>query len=106
MICRSWGSPNPASAIVVSDCGIRRWCRSNHARRCHGDLHLRYICLLGGEPRLFGCIEFNEQIATLHQTGFVLTAEWGFGDSVFCCESTSGFGVCIDPRQRGYSNRN
>ena len=34
-------------------------------RRCHGDLHLRNICLLDGEPRLFDCIEFNDQIATI-----------------------------------------
>lgn len=34
-------------------------------RRCHGDLHLRNICLLHGEPRLFDCIEFNDQIATI-----------------------------------------
>ncbi len=34
-------------------------------RRCHGDLHLRNICLLEGEPCLFDCIEFNDQIATV-----------------------------------------
>jgi len=26
-------------------------------RRCHGDLHLRNICLFDSEPRLFDCIE-------------------------------------------------
>ncbi|TIP21991.1 MAG: aminoglycoside phosphotransferase, partial [Mesorhizobium sp.] len=34
-------------------------------RRCHGDLHLRNICLFDGEPRLFDCIEFNDQIASI-----------------------------------------
>lgn len=32
-------------------------------RRGHGDLHLRNICLLGGQPVLFDCIEFNQAIA-------------------------------------------
>jgi hypothetical protein len=33
-------------------------------RRCHGDLHLRNICLLDGKPVPFDCIEFSEAIAT------------------------------------------
>jgi hypothetical protein len=54
-------------------------------RRCHGDLHLRNICLLDGEPRLFDCIEFNEQIATtdvLYDLAFLLMDLWhrGFRD--------------------------
>ncbi len=32
-------------------------------RRCHGDLHLRNICLLEGRPTLFDCIEFNDDFA-------------------------------------------
>jgi len=34
-------------------------------RRCHGDLHLRNICLDDGRPTLFDCIEFNDAIATI-----------------------------------------
>ena len=34
-------------------------------RRCHGDLHLRNICLLDGKPVLFDCIEFSEPIASI-----------------------------------------
>lgn len=34
-------------------------------RRCHGDLHLRNICLLDGKPVLFDCIEFSEAISTI-----------------------------------------
>ncbi len=54
-------------------------------RHCHGDLHLRNICLLDGEPRLFDCIEFNEDIATvdvLYDLAFLLMDLWhrGFGD--------------------------
>ena len=34
-------------------------------RRCHGDLHLRNICLLDGRPVLFDAIEFSENIASI-----------------------------------------
>ncbi|MGB3758580.1 MAG: AAA family ATPase [Rivularia sp. (in: cyanobacteria)] len=33
---------------------------SNSIRECHGDLHLRNICLWHSEIMLFDCIEFNE----------------------------------------------
>ena len=36
-----------------------------HVRECHGDLHLRNICLIGGEPTLFDCIEFNPDFARI-----------------------------------------
>lgn len=51
-------------------------------RRCHGDLHLRNICVLDGEPRLFDCIEFNDQIATvdtLYDLAFLLMDLWHRG---------------------------
>lgn len=51
-------------------------------RRCHGDLHLRNICLFNGEPRLFDCIEFNDQIATvdvLYDLAFLLMDLWHRG---------------------------
>ncbi len=34
-------------------------------RRCHGDLHLRNICVIDGRPRLFDAIEFNDAIACI-----------------------------------------
>ena len=34
-------------------------------RRCHGDLHLRNICVVDGKPILFDCIEFSETFATI-----------------------------------------
>jgi hypothetical protein len=34
-------------------------------RHCHGDLHLRNICLLDGEPTLFDCLEFDEALASI-----------------------------------------
>ena len=55
-------------------------------RRCHGDLHLRNICLLGGVPRLFDCIEFNDQIATvdiLYDLAFLLMDLWHRGHPQF-----------------------
>ena len=34
-------------------------------RRCHGDLHLRNICIIEGKPTLFDPIEFSDEIATI-----------------------------------------
>jgi hypothetical protein len=34
-------------------------------RRCHGDLHLRNICVIDGRPRIFDAIEFNDAIACI-----------------------------------------
>jgi len=55
-------------------------------RRCHGDLHLRNICRLDGEPRLFDCIDFNDQIATvdtLYDLAFLLMDLWHRGHPLF-----------------------
>jgi uncharacterized protein len=56
--------------------------KAGKVRRCHGDLHLRNISLLDGEPRLFDCIEFNERIATvdvLYDLAFLLMDLWHRG---------------------------
>jgi len=53
--------------------------REGRIRRCHGDLHLRNICLLAGRPHLFDCIEFNDRIATvdvLYDLAFLLMDLW------------------------------
>jgi uncharacterized protein len=34
-------------------------------RHCHGDLHLRNICLLDGKPTLFDCLEFSDALASI-----------------------------------------
>src|SRR3546814_15214754 len=34
-------------------------------RLCHGDLHLRNVVLLDGQPTLFDAIEFNDAIACI-----------------------------------------
>ena len=44
-------------------------------RRCHGDLHLRNICLFDGKPTLFDCLEFSDALASidvLYDLGFLL----------------------------------
>ncbi len=48
---------------------------SGRVRRCHGDLHLGNIALIGGDPVLFDAIEFDETIATsdvLYDLSFLL----------------------------------
>jgi uncharacterized protein len=37
---------------------------AGYVRRCHGDLHLRNITLIDGEPTLFDAVEFDDAIAT------------------------------------------
>jgi predicted kinase len=44
-------------------------------KRCHGDLHLRNICLMNGRPTLFDAIEFNDDFAiidVLYDLAFLL----------------------------------
>jgi hypothetical protein len=44
-------------------------------RRCHGDLHLRNICFVGGKPTLFDCLEFSDAFAcidVLYDLAFLL----------------------------------
>ncbi len=38
---------------------------AGNVRHCHGDLHLRNICLLDGEPTLFDCLEFDMALASI-----------------------------------------
>jgi hypothetical protein len=51
-------------------------------RHCHGDLHLRNIVLLDGQPTLFDAIEFNDEISsidTLYDLAFLLMDLWRLG---------------------------
>ena len=48
---------------------------SGFVRRCHGDLHLRNIVLIDGEPTLFDAVEFSDAIASgdvLYDLAFLL----------------------------------
>jgi aminoglycoside phosphotransferase family enzyme/predicted kinase len=61
--------------------------KAGKIRRCHGDLHLRNICLIDGMPVLFDCLEFSEALATidvLYDIAFLIMdlqhrgqAQWG-----------------------------
>jgi hypothetical protein len=51
-------------------------------RRCHGDLHLRNIVLLNGQPTLFDAIEFNDAIScidVLYDLAFLVMDLWHRG---------------------------
>ena len=48
---------------------------TGYVRRCHGDLHLRNICVINGRPTIFDAIEFNDLIAcidVLYDLAFLL----------------------------------
>lgn len=52
---------------------------AGYLRRCHGDLHLRNICLVDGNPILFDCLEFDEELANidvLYDLAFLLMDLW------------------------------
>ncbi len=58
--------------------------RAGKLRHCHGDLHLRNICLIDGVPTLFDCIEFDDRLATidvLYDLAFVLMDLWHRGEA-------------------------
>lgn len=44
---------------------LDRRAAEGQAKHCHGDLHLRNICLIDGEPTLFDGIEFNPLFACI-----------------------------------------
>ncbi len=53
--------------------------RHGSVRFCHGDLHLRNICLINGIPTLFDAVEFNENIScidVLYDLAFLLMDLW------------------------------
>ena len=53
--------------------------RDGSVRSCHGDLHLRNICLIDGLPTLFDAIEFNEHLScidVLYDLGFLRMDLW------------------------------
>ncbi len=66
----------PPQEVTALKARFQRWLESNAGlldrrmaegavRRCHGDLHLRNICLIEGRPTLFDCIEFNDDFAVI-----------------------------------------
>jgi hypothetical protein len=64
---------------------LDRRAAAGHIRRCHGDLHLRNICLIDGEPVLFDCLEFDKDLATtdtLSDLAFLLMDLWHHGRTI------------------------
>ncbi|ARE41736.1 hypothetical protein RGUI_3595 [Rhodovulum sp. P5] len=58
---------------------LDRRARAGRVRRCHGDLHLRNICLFEGAPQIFDCLDFNDALATvdvLYDLAFLLMDLW------------------------------
>ena len=56
--------------------------RAGQVRRCHGDLHLRNVCLHDGRPTLFDCLDFNDALATvdvLYDLAFMAMDLWHGG---------------------------
>jgi hypothetical protein len=56
---------NSAQRLVALGGLLDRRRAEGKVRRCHGDLHLRNICLLDGEPTLFDCLEFSDALASI-----------------------------------------
>ena len=69
------GALNPAvcARVIAAARGLNDRLRSRldarrqqgFVRRCHGDLHLRNVVRLNGEPTLFDPVEFNDAIACI-----------------------------------------
>lgn len=97
----------PAGALPQADCQrlqeasraaldlvtplLDRRAREGHVGLGHGDLHLANICLWHGEPTLFDCLEFDDDLATvdllydfafllmdLIERGYCAPANWVF----------------------------
>jgi aminoglycoside phosphotransferase family enzyme/predicted kinase len=69
------------SRAALERCGALLDARreAGSVRRCHGDLHLRNIVLLGGQPTLFDGVEFNDKIScidVLYDLAFLLMDLW------------------------------
>src|SRR5262249_45684156 len=79
-VARLRETTDAALARVAETLESRR--RGGRVRWCHGDLHLRNICLVDGRPTLFDCIEFSRLIAcidVLYDLGFLLMDLHGCG---------------------------
>ena len=77
-LCATVTSESRRALVGVGDLlDVRR--RDGRVRQCHGDLHLRNIVLIDGQPTLFDAIEFNDEIAcidVLYDLAFLLMDLW------------------------------
>src|SRR5690606_16532161 len=75
----------PSAMAELRDAAMTAWWKAaplldarradGKVRHCHGDLHLRNVCMVDGVPTLFDCIEFNEAFAwidVLHDLAFLI----------------------------------
>ena len=61
---------------------LERRREAGRVRRCHGDLHLRNVCVVEGRPTLFDAIEFSETFACIdvfYDLAFLLMDLWHRG---------------------------
>ncbi len=61
---------------------LDRRAAEGRVRRCHGDLHLRNVCVIAGRPVLFDALEFDEDLATtdvLYDVAFLIMDLWHRG---------------------------
>ncbi|CAB3839884.1 hypothetical protein LMG26858_01140 [Achromobacter anxifer] len=61
---------------------LARRAAAGKVRHCHGDLHLRNICVIDGAPVLFDCLEFDDALATidvLYDLAFLIMDLWSRG---------------------------
>ena len=69
-----------ARAVLSSQAErLERRRRAGWVRRCHGDLHLRNVCLVEGKPTLFDAVEFSESFACIdvfYDLAFLLMDLW------------------------------
>lgn len=66
-------------ALIRHAALLDRRASEGQVRRCHGDLHLRNICVIADRPVIFDCLEFDEDLATtdvLYDLAFLIMDLW------------------------------
>lgn len=80
---RAAGLTERLRALVAAHAGLLdARARRGRVRLGHGDLHLRNIAVIDGEPLLFDCLEFDPEMTTtdvLYDLAFVLMDLWARG---------------------------
>jgi uncharacterized protein len=54
-----------AERLAAVGAGLDRRRAEGKVRHCHGDLHLRNVCLFENRPTLFDCLEFSKELASI-----------------------------------------
>ncbi|MES1255120.1 MAG: AAA family ATPase, partial [Acidobacteriota bacterium] len=66
-------------AVAAQASRLEQRRQAGQVRECHGDMHLRNICLVDGIPTLFDAVEFNDRIScvdVLYDVAFLLMDLW------------------------------